>query len=116
MFGSNVGTQVLKTTPAPSASVPVHWVASRDTAKGVVYLKVVNTATSQYAATFNFGFTVKGSTASAVLLTGPSLDATNSPSKQNNVVPKNVTVSVTGGNKLSYTLPASSVMVITLSI
>jgi hypothetical protein len=40
MFGVNIGTHVLTTSPAPSASVPLHWVASHDAKNKIVYLKV----------------------------------------------------------------------------
>ncbi|KAG9096781.1 hypothetical protein FRC06_008328 [Ceratobasidium sp. 370] len=40
MFSTNLGTEVIKTTPAPSADVPLHWVASHDAKSKTVYIKV----------------------------------------------------------------------------
>ncbi|KAG9126775.1 hypothetical protein FRC07_002011 [Ceratobasidium sp. 392] len=39
MFGTNLGTHVLTTSPTPSSSTPVYWVASHDTKNKLVYLK-----------------------------------------------------------------------------
>ena len=40
MFSTNRGTHVIKTSPAPSANVPLHWVASHDANNKLVYIKV----------------------------------------------------------------------------
>ncbi|QRW09227.1 alpha-L-arabinofuranosidase [Ceratobasidium sp. AG-Ba] len=112
MFGSNRGTEVIKTTPAPSSSVALHWVVSHDANSQTVYIKASNTATSQYTANFALGFPVSTGSIGLTLLTASSITASNTLSNPNAVVPKTSTISVnSGATSFSYTFPASSVAV-----
>ncbi|KAG9088038.1 hypothetical protein FS749_002471, partial [Ceratobasidium sp. UAMH 11750] len=71
MFGNNVGTHVIKTSPTPSASVPLHWVASHDAKSKTVYIKVSNTATTQFTASFGFDFPITSKSVTLALLSAP---------------------------------------------
>ncbi|KAG9096782.1 hypothetical protein FRC06_008329 [Ceratobasidium sp. 370] len=118
MFGSNRGTEVVKTTPAPSASVPLHWVVSHDASSQTVYIKAglaSNTATSTYTANFALGFPVSTGSIGLTLLTASSATASNTLSNPNAVVPKTSTISVSSGaTSFSYAMPANSVAVFSI--
>ncbi|KEP50300.1 alpha-L-arabinofuranosidase [Rhizoctonia solani 123E] len=116
LFGANLGTHVIKTTPAPSASVPLHWVASHDTAKKIVYLKASNTAKTTYAASFAFDFPITGQS-TVTLLSAPVANTSNTLANTNAVVPKTTTLNVaSGATTLNYTFPAQSVAVFNLKV
>ncbi|KAF8607098.1 glycoside hydrolase [Ceratobasidium sp. AG-I] len=116
LFSTNRGTHVLKTSPAPSASVPLHWVASHDANNKIVYIKVSNTATTTYTGAFTFAFSVPSKSASVTLLNAQSLTALNNLSNTNVVVPVTSTVTLGSTTAMSYTFPAHSVAVIKLAV
>ncbi|KAJ1302581.1 hypothetical protein OPQ81_002898 [Rhizoctonia solani] len=116
MFGANLGTHVLKTTPAPSASVPLHWVASHDTNNKLVYLKASNTGKTTYTASFVFDFPIAGQS-TVTLLNAPIASTSNTLSNTNAVVPQTTNLNVaSGATTLNYTFPAQSVAVFKLPV
>ncbi|CEL54294.1 hypothetical protein RSOLAG1IB_06942 [Rhizoctonia solani AG-1 IB] len=116
MFGTNLGTHVLKTAPAPSAGVPLHWVASHDTAKKIVYLKASNTGKNSFTASFTLDFPVTGQS-SVTLLSAPIANTSNTLTKIDAVVPKTTKLNVaSGATTLNYTFPAQSVAVFNLKV
>ncbi|KAF8607097.1 glycoside hydrolase [Ceratobasidium sp. AG-I] len=114
LFGANLGTHVLTTSPAPSASVPFHWVASHDAKKKVVYIKAANTATTPWTGAFTFGFSAKS--ASVTLLSAPVANTSNTLGNTNAVVPVTSTIALKSATALNYTFPASSVAVFNLKV
>ncbi|KAF8600897.1 glycoside hydrolase [Ceratobasidium sp. AG-I] len=116
MFGTNLGTDVIATSPTPSASVPLHWVASHDAKKKVVYLKVSNTAKTPFTASFAFDFPVSSKKATLTLLSAPIANSSNTLGNTNAVVPKTSTLALGSTTGLNYTLPASSVAIFNLKV
>ncbi|KAF8753772.1 Alpha-L-arabinofuranosidase C-terminus [Rhizoctonia solani] len=116
MFGTNLGTHVLKTAPAPSASVPLHWVASHDTKKKVVYLKASNTGKAQFTASFALDFPITGQS-TVTLLSAPIANTSNTLANTDAVVPKTTKLNIaSGATTLNYTFPAQSVAVFNLKV
>ncbi|CAE6459612.1 unnamed protein product [Rhizoctonia solani] len=116
MFSTNLGTHVIKTSPAPSSSVPLHWVASHDTANKIVYLKASNTGTSTFTATFALDFPITGQP-TVTLLSASAATLFNTLSSPNTVVPQTTNLNVgSGATSLSYTFPAQSIAVIKLPV
>ncbi|KAF8713791.1 Alpha-L-arabinofuranosidase C-terminus, partial [Rhizoctonia solani] len=116
MFGTNLGTHVLKTAPAPSAAVPLHWVASHDTKKKVVYLKASNTGKAQFTASFALDFPITGQS-TVTLLSAPIANTSNTLANTDAVVPKTTKLNIaSGATTLNYTFPAQSVAVFNLKV
>ncbi|KAF8671134.1 Alpha-L-arabinofuranosidase C-terminus [Rhizoctonia solani] len=116
MFGSNMGTHVLKTSPAPSASVPLHWVASHDAANKIVYLKASNTGTSSFTGTFALDFPITGQS-TTTLLTAGAPGTFNTLSNPNAVVPQTSNLNVgSGATSFTYNFPPQSVAVFKLPV
>ncbi|KDN36240.1 hypothetical protein RSAG8_11003, partial [Rhizoctonia solani AG-8 WAC10335] len=116
IFATNLGTHVLKTAPAPSSSVPLHWVASHDTAKKVVYLKAANTGKTTYTASFALDFPITGKS-TVTLLSAPVASTSNTLANTNAVVPQTTTLNVaSGATTLNYTFPAQSVVLFNLKV
>ncbi|ELU40326.1 hypothetical protein AG1IA_05654 [Rhizoctonia solani AG-1 IA] len=138
MFSTNLGTHVIKTSPAPSADVPLHWVASHDIKNKIVYLKVcilytrndltisnriavsfqaANTANSSFIASFAFGFPLAGRSSSITVLSAPMANVSNTLTTTNAVLPKTTSLKVASGSTvLNYTFPAYSVAVFKLPV
>ncbi|KAF8735282.1 Alpha-L-arabinofuranosidase C-terminus, partial [Rhizoctonia solani] len=117
MFSTNLGTHVIKTSPAPSAGVPLHWVASHDTKNKIVYLKAANTANSSFIASFAFGFPLAGRSSSITVLSAPMANVSNTLTTTNAVLPKTTSLKVASGSTvLNYTFPAYSVAVFKLPV
>ncbi|CEL56035.1 hypothetical protein RSOLAG1IB_07488 [Rhizoctonia solani AG-1 IB] len=117
MFSTNLGTHVIKTSPAPSVSVPLHWVASHDAKNKIVYLKAANTANSTFTASFSFDFPLAGKSSSVTLLNAPVANTSNTLATTNAVVPKTTTLKLASGSTaLNYTFPAYSVVVFNLKV
>ncbi|QRV94887.1 alpha-L-arabinofuranosidase [Ceratobasidium sp. AG-Ba] len=116
MFGANVGTHVLTTSPTPSPSTPIYWVASHDAKNKIVYLKVANTANTTYTAAFTFDFPLSSS-GTITLLSAPAANSSNTLSNTDVVVPKTSKLTLrTGATALNYTMPATSVAVFNLKV
>ncbi|CUA67371.1 putative alpha-L-arabinofuranosidase A [Rhizoctonia solani] len=116
LFGANLGTHVLKTAPAPSASVPLHWVASHDISNKIVYLKASNTANTAFTASFALDFPIAGAS-TVTLLNAPVAATQNTLANPNAVVPKTTTLNVASdATGFSYTFPAQSVAVFNLQV
>ncbi|GAB1524147.1 hypothetical protein RhiTH_007300 [Rhizoctonia solani] len=117
MFSTNLGTHVIKTSPAPSADVPLHWVASHDIKNKIVYLKAANTANSSFIASFAFGFPLAGRSSSITVLSAPMANVSNTLTTTNAVLPKTTSLKVASGSTvLNYTFPAYSVAVFKLPV
>ncbi|KAB5590422.1 hypothetical protein CTheo_6139 [Ceratobasidium theobromae] len=115
MFATNLGTHVIKTSPAPQRGVPLHWVASHDANNKVVYLKVSNTASTQFTATFGFNFPLAGKSSTVTLLNAPVAATSNTLANPNAVVPKTTALTLaSGAAAFNYTFPAQSVAVFKL--
>ncbi|KAH7338763.1 glycoside hydrolase [Rhizoctonia solani] len=116
MFGTNLGTHVLKTAPAPSASVPLHWVASHDTKNKIVYLKASNTGKTAFTTSLAFDFSITGQS-TVTLLNAPIANTSNTLANTNAAVPKTTNLDVkSGATTLNYTFPAHSVAVFNLKV
>ncbi|KAG8728503.1 hypothetical protein FRC11_010929, partial [Ceratobasidium sp. 423] len=116
MFAANLGTHVLKTTPAPSASVPLHWVASHDVTNKIVYLKASNTAKNTYTGSFAFDFPITG-LSTVTLLNTAVATTSNTLAKTDAVVPKTSNLNLaSGATGFDYTFPAQSVAVFKLPV
>ncbi|KAG8737075.1 hypothetical protein FRC10_008602 [Ceratobasidium sp. 414] len=112
MFSTNLGTEVIKTTPTPSASIPLHWVASHDTKSKTVYIKASNTANTTYTAKFALGFPISNKSVGLTLLTASNATVSNTLETPDAAAPKTSTISVgSGAASFSYTMPANSVAV-----
>ncbi|KAG9073491.1 hypothetical protein FS749_015109, partial [Ceratobasidium sp. UAMH 11750] len=112
MFSTNLGTEVIKTTPAPSANVPLHWVASHHAKSKTVYIKASNTANTTYTAKFALGFPISNKSVGLTLLTASNATISNTLENPGGAVPKASTISVgSGASSFSYRMPANSVAV-----
>ena len=111
MFSTQVGDQILKVA---GIDTKVLASATRNSATGEIYLKMVNLKPSPETIAINLpGVSKLAPTATAVVLSAPSAGATNSIDAPAKVVPATTTVpGVKPG--FSYTLPANGVVVLTL--
>ncbi|KAG9083078.1 hypothetical protein FRC06_004705 [Ceratobasidium sp. 370] len=117
MFGNNAGTHVIKTSPTPSVSAPLHWVASHDAKSKIMYVKMSNTATTQFTASFAFHFPIASKSVTLALLSAPVAATSNTLSKTTAVVPVTSSLPVSSGaTSLNYTSSASSVAVFKLCV
>ncbi|CAE6511045.1 unnamed protein product, partial [Rhizoctonia solani] len=114
LFGANLGTHVLKTAPAPSASVPLHWVASHDASNKIVYIKASNTAITTLTASFALDFQITG-TSTVTLLNAAVATTSNTLANANAFVPQTTNLNVaSGATGFSHTFPTQSVAVFNL--
>ncbi|KAG9120169.1 hypothetical protein FRC07_004443, partial [Ceratobasidium sp. 392] len=112
MFSTNRGTEVIKTNPAPSANVPLHWVASHDSKSKAVYIKASNTANTTYTAKFALDFAISSNSVGLTLLTASNATVSNTLENPNGAVPKTSTIPVrSGATSFDYTMPANSVAI-----
>ncbi|KAG8735959.1 hypothetical protein FRC12_017829, partial [Ceratobasidium sp. 428] len=112
MFSTNRGTEVIKTNPAPSANIPLHWVASHDSKAKGVYIKAVNTANTTYGVKFSLEFPISNKSIGLTLLTASNATVSNTLDNPNAAAPKASTIPVaSGATSFSYTMPANSVAV-----
>jgi alpha-N-arabinofuranosidase len=111
MFSTHLGDQILKVTDAGTAVLAS---ATRVSATGEIYLKVVNPKPSPEPVTINIpGAPKLAPTAFAMALSAASADMTNSIDSPRAVVPATTTISgVKSG--FSYTVPANGIVVLTL--
>ena len=103
-----------KPAPPPQQLPTLFFVATRDTAKGVLYLKVVNTAAVSQAVAIDLkGAETVASAGTAVVLTSALPTDTNTITEPTKVVP--VTRKIDGlGKNFTHTFAANSVTVLTI--
>ncbi len=112
MFASHIGTEVLS-TDLQGAGDRVFTSVTRDVAKGVVYVKLVNASSAKQDVKISLaGVNVKG-TAKLISLSAATTAATNSIADPKRVVPVESAVKV--GKEFTRTLPGYSVEVLELS-
>ncbi|KIK53431.1 glycoside hydrolase family 51 protein [Collybiopsis luxurians FD-317 M1] len=99
------------TSTTNTASSPVQWSVTRDTASNQYFLKVVNTATSANTVVFTLSFTPGSTAGTGTILTAPS-GTMNTPTNPNAAVPSNF--SFTAGKTITYNAPALSLSVLTV--
>jgi len=92
-----------------TASTPVQWSVTRDTAAGQYFLKVVNTATTENTVVFTLPFTPSSTTGTGTLLTAPS-GTENTPTDPSAAVPSSF--SFTAGKTITYDAPGLSLSVL----
>ena len=110
MFGSKVGDSVLKTDIGDASQFFCS--VTRDSRKGTIYIKVVNTAKAARMATVNLnGVASVDGEAKAMTLAASNLQATNTITSPTAVVPVESVVKGIGKTFL-YTFPAYSVTVL----
>jgi alpha-N-arabinofuranosidase len=107
MFSQNLGDQILKATLNNS---PVAYSVTKDSAKGVIYIKLVNAQTTPQTLKLNIqGAKLKRKGTVTTLTAAP--DATNSIDKPTNIVPA-VTKLAKVESSFDYTVPADSIVVL----
>jgi alpha-N-arabinofuranosidase len=120
MFASHVGTEIvaseLKGAQGGAAPDRLFYSVTRDAAKGIVYLKLVNasSATQPLKISLNGAKDVKSS-AKLISLSAATTAATNSITDPKRVVPVESTVKGVG-KEFTRTLPGYSVEVLELSV
>jgi alpha-N-arabinofuranosidase len=112
MFAEYLGSEV-PTSSISGAGDRFFCSVTRDPAKGVVYLKLVNASSRPQSVNVTLAGTGNvGSTAALVTLSGSNTAETNSISDPRRIVP--VKSSIKTGDKFAHTTPAYSVQVITV--
>jgi alpha-N-arabinofuranosidase len=115
MFAKYLGTEV----PASSSDgTPQRFFYSvtRDPAKGVMYLKLVNASSNAQSIQVELkGATSIANTGTLITLTGASLAQTNTIAMPKRIVPVQTTLS-NAGQKFSYSVPAYSIQVLELQV
>jgi alpha-N-arabinofuranosidase len=111
MFSTQVGDEILKVTDSGTAVLAS---ATRASATGEIYLKLVNPKPSPESVTINIPGAPKLSpNATAMVMSAASADATNSIESPGAVSPETSTVAgVEPG--FGYTVPANAIVVLTL--
>jgi alpha-N-arabinofuranosidase len=113
MFASHIGTEVLG-TDLQGAGDRMFTSVTRDAAKGVVYVKLVNASSAKQDVKISLtGANVKGS-AKLISLSAGSTAATNSIADPKRVVPVESTVKA--GKEFTRTVPGYSVEVLELGV
>jgi alpha-N-arabinofuranosidase len=113
MFASHIGTEVLG-TDLQGAGDRMFTSVTRDAAKGVVYVKLVNASSAKQDVKISLtGANVKGS-AKLISLSAGTTAATNSITDPKRVVPIETTVKA--GKEFTRTVPGYSVEVLELSV
>jgi alpha-N-arabinofuranosidase len=116
LFGTNLGTHVLASSPAPgNGTYPLFWVASVDRNTSTAILKVSNAGGKAIPASIALDFAVS-SPAKTTVLTAPEPGASNTLDAPNIVVPKAGTASVTNGRAIAHTFPGWSVTVFRMNV
>ncbi|KAE9405340.1 glycoside hydrolase [Gymnopus androsaceus JB14] len=100
------------TSTTNTASSPVQWSITRDTAANQYFLKVVNTATTANTVVFTLPFTPASSAGTGTILTAPS-GTMNTPTNPNAAVPS--TISFTAGQTITYDAPGLSLSVLVVT-
>ncbi len=113
MFSTHIGDQLLKVT---TTDTPVFASATRSSATGELYVKLVNPQTTPAAVAIALpGSSQVGTGAAAVVLSAPSSTATNSIDAPSAVVPQTATLSDVHSG-FTYTVPANGIVVLTLKV
>jgi len=113
MFASHIGTEILG-ADLQGAGDRVFYSVTRDAAKGVVYVKLVNASSAKQEVKISLaGANVKGS-AKLISLSAATTAATNSIADPKRVVPVESTVKA--GKEFTRTLPGYSVEVLELGV
>jgi alpha-N-arabinofuranosidase len=114
MFASHIGTEIL-TSDLEGAGDRFFYSVTRDAAKGIIYLKLVNAASTPQALKVSLdGAKSIKPAAKSILLHGATTAATNSITDPKRVVPVESTVQGVG-KEFTRTLPGYSVEVLELS-
>ncbi len=114
MFASHIGTEVLG-ADLEGAGDRMFTSVTRDAAKGVMYVKLVNGSSSAQAVKISLaGAKVVKALAKLISLSAPTTAATNSIADPKRVVPVESTVKV--GKEFMRTVPGYSVEVLEISI
>jgi alpha-N-arabinofuranosidase len=112
MFGEYLGTEVPRSSLS-GANERLFYSVTRDPAKGVVYLKLVNaTSLPQTVDTTLTGSGSFAHTATLISLSGNNAAETNSITDPHRIVPAKSTIKA--GDKFSHTMPPYSVQVIVI--
>ncbi len=111
MFSTHLGDQILNVTGKDSTLITV---ATRDSASGKIYLKLVNASSGAQPVTIDLtGVENVGPTATAIVLSAPASSATNSIDAPTDVVPQ--TTEVEGVHSgFTYTVPGNGIVVLIL--
>ncbi|KAF9046978.1 alpha-L-arabinofuranosidase C-terminus-domain-containing protein [Rhodocollybia butyracea] len=99
------------TSTTNTASSPVQWSVTRDTATSQYFLKVVNTATTENTVVFTLPFTPVSTAGTGTILTAPS-GTMNTLTNPTAVVPTNF--SFTAGKTITYNAPGLSLSILTV--
>ncbi len=114
MFASHIGTEVLG-ADLEGAGDRMFTSVTRDAAKGVMYVKLVNGSSSAQAVKISLaGAQVVKALAKLISLSAPTTAATNSIADPKRVVPVESTAKV--GKEFMRTVPGYSVEVLEISI
>jgi alpha-N-arabinofuranosidase len=113
MFASHVGTEVLN-ADLQGAGDRVFTSVTRDAAKGVVYVKLVNASSVKQDVRISLAGANVKSTAKLISLSAATTAATNSITDPKRVVPVESTVKV--GKEFTRTLPGYSVQILELGV
>jgi alpha-N-arabinofuranosidase len=114
MFASHVGTEILGSS-LQGAGDRLFYSVTRDAAKGVIYLKLVNASSAAQPMKIALaGAKSIRPTAKSILLHGATTAATNSISDPKRVVPVESTVTSVA-KEFTRTLPGYSVEVLEIS-
>jgi alpha-N-arabinofuranosidase len=112
MFSQNHGDRILKTEVE---NPPLHYSATKDSKTGAIYLKLVNTKSTLAPVEINLrGQTAIKWKATALTLSAPGEDDSNSIEDPNQIVPMTTTVPIIKPD-FTYTLPPCSVVVLRIN-
>ena len=113
MFGSHLGTEIL---PADLQNAGDHlfYSVTRDPAKGVLYLKLVNSSSAPESLHVTHGLQSVKSTAKLTVLTAGSTAATNSITEPRSVVPRESTAKGIAKD-FAHTIPGYTIEVMEIS-
>ncbi|KAF5389000.1 hypothetical protein D9757_005077 [Collybiopsis confluens] len=100
------------TSTTNTASSPVQWSATKNTAGQQVFLKVINTATTANTVVFTLPFGTISTAGTGTVLTAAS-GTMNTPASPNAAAPKNFTF--TAGKTITYNAPGLSASVLIVS-
>ncbi|KAF8891085.1 alfa-L-arabinofuranosidase precursor [Gymnopilus junonius] len=112
LFSLNRGDAYLPST-LPTNGGTLFWSVVQQTSTNSIIIKISNTATSSQSLTFVLPFNTVASSGTAQVLTGDPTSS-NTPSNPNLIVP--VTSTISTGKTFTYSAPANSVNVLTVSL
>ncbi len=113
MFAEYLGTDV-PTNNFSGGNSRFFYSLTRDRAKGLLYLKLVNASSSEQAVQVDIqGAASVASKAKLVSLTGADTAATNTISAPKRIIPSTTSVNITGA-KFSHTVPGYTIQVLEL--